>query len=164
MFRNRSASLWVERYFGVADMCRTGPYAWVPVASRPGFWYAVRYFGVADMCRTGPYAWVPGASRPGFWYALATRVPQQIRNSLGGAVKGTRFADIPLDTCSAISAAPGKPGFWLTRCLFFGQGCSARLLAGPVCPSFTPRSWRSPITPPPPPAVRPSRGYKGTPK
>ena len=106
MFRNRSASLWVERYFGVADMCRTGPYAWVPVASRPGVWSAVRYFGVADMCRTGPYAWVPGASRPGFWYALATRVPQQIRNSLGGAVKGTRFADIPLDTCSAHAPCP----------------------------------------------------------
>ena len=22
-------------------MCRTGPYAWVPIASRPSFWYAV---------------------------------------------------------------------------------------------------------------------------
>ena len=39
-----------------------------------------------DVCRTGPYAWVPVASRPGFWYAVATCVPQQIRNSMGGAV------------------------------------------------------------------------------
>ena len=41
VFRNRSATLWVERYFRVANMCRTGPNAWVPVASRTGFWYAV---------------------------------------------------------------------------------------------------------------------------
>ena len=79
----------VERYFGVADMCGAGPYAWVPVASRPGFWYAVwrrvfrnrsatlwveRYFHVANMCRTGRNAWVPVASRPGFWYAVWRRV------------------------------------------------------------------------------------------
>ena len=39
--------------------------------------------------------------------SVATCVPQQIRNSRGGAVMRTRFADIPLDKGSAISAAPG---------------------------------------------------------
>ena len=38
---------------------------------------------------------------------MATCVPQQIRNSRGGTVMRTRFADIPLDKGSAISAAPG---------------------------------------------------------
>ena len=78
--RNRSATLWVERYFGEAGMCRNSPYAWVPIASRPGFWY---------VC------------------SVAACVPQQIRNSMGGAVFwcGWRVPGRPLCVGSRCIAA-----------------------------------------------------------
>ena len=74
--------------------------------------------------------------------SVATCVPQQIRNSRGGAVMRTRFADIPLDKGSAISAAPGAGTIAEMVAGIFA--CFIAGIAEGISKTF-PQSWLCPI-------------------